>query len=178
MRPAFALFELVVVLGLLAFLACLTIPTFKIFDELAVSMELDNLCALILSLQQRACMDGRAYILKFDPQGQKYVVREDLPDPKQRDDGGGGWHALPREVQFGILPGLKGPPAQPDRQLEWPSTFKGDSITFHPATGVIESGSLYLIDRARCFQYALTVPVGKFSYVRRYVYKEKWTLLA
>lgn len=167
MHRAFAPLECILVLGLLAFLACLAAPSFKAFDQLAASIELDALCTHILSLQERACAEGKPYTVQFYPDLQEYLVTST--------------HLRERKVlkalKFGIQPQVAGPPGQPTKMLETPITFSDNKITFFPENGIAQAGALYLVDHHGLL-HALTIAVSPFSYVRRYTYKDKWILEA
>lgn len=57
------------------------------------------------------------------------------------------------------------------------NTFVQNRIIFFP-DGKIQPGSLYLTDTQERYLYALTIPVGQVSYIRRYRYDHhRWVLL-
>ncbi len=85
-------------------------------------------------------------------------------------------YQLPRNVCFGTAKGAKGPPSNPYKMIANPITFKGNSITFHP-NGIIKSGTIYLCDSKRNYNYALSCSVAQVSYIRKYQYSDGWQLL-
>jgi type II secretory pathway pseudopilin PulG len=162
-REGFTLIQVLLVLALSALLATVTVPVFTFFDRLSARAELDRLYELCMLLQQRAQLENKEYKLKLDLEKHMYVVYQQ--DQEQQDQ----QHALAKSVRFGIVPGVKGPPAQPSKILIKPVSFPQNTITFYP-TGVIHPGSLYLVDRSTASLYALTAAVSSFSYIRRYSY--------
>jgi type II secretory pathway pseudopilin PulG len=155
-REGFTLIQVLIVLALSALLAGVTVPVFTFFDKLSARAELDRLYELCVLLQQRAQLENREYMLEFDLQKHTYAAQDQQ-------------YALSKNVRFGVLQGVKGPPAQPHRLLAQPVTFPHNTIIFYPS-GVIHPGSLYLVDRSTSSLYALTVSVSAFSYIRRYSY--------
>jgi hypothetical protein len=47
---------------------------------------------------------------------------------------------------------------------------------FYP-TGIISSGTVYLVDKNKRYMYALSNAVSQFSYLRLYKYDGGWKLL-
>lgn len=161
MRGGIALFELIVVLAFLMIIVSLAVPTFSVFDRLLVRAELDTLYLTCASLQQEAQLTGQAKELIFMITQQAYTWG------KER-------HVLHPSVRFGFIQDVKGPPSSPQVIIKHPVTFPSDKIVFHP-DGIVQAGSVYLIDKASRFLFALTCPVSRVSYVRRYIYQESWS---
>jgi Tfp pilus assembly protein FimT len=84
--------------------------------------------------------------------------------------------SLPRTIRFGFIPGTQGPPSNPTTILHTPITFAGNKITFYP-DGIIQAGTLYLVDEQETIMYALSNAVSQFSYLRMYRYDGTWHLL-
>ena len=86
--------------------------------------------------------------------------------------------SLPHTVQFGVLPGIMGPPATPTHAITQPITFVGNKILFYPE-GIIQAGAIYLKDTKNRVQYALSSGVSTVSYLRKYQYTGgEWKLLS
>ncbi len=126
---------------------------------------------VIVPLQVRRTCSGR-------PAGalgqEQSVVFEEEKD--QYVTSTGEVHKLVQNVHFGVIPGVAGPPAEPHESLSHAITFVQHKIIFHP-TGVIQSGSAYLVDKDKQILYAVTVAVSGVSYVRLYKYdQQQWHL--
>ena len=74
---------------------------------------------------------------------------------------------LDNELVFGVLPGTYGPPGLPQALVIDPVTFQGHMIVLHPS-GVMNAGTLYLVNRTTKDGYALSSSVGAFGFLRRY----------
>lgn len=160
-RSAFTLIELLVVIALIMMTIGLTLQQFSSCSR-SVRTELELLYQTSLYMQRRALVMRQKQILYLDIEHNAYSF-------ENRE------HRLPSGVKFGILP-AKGPPASPSKPLEKSSTFKNNQIVFYPE-GVIEPGSVYLIDENKSQLYALTVAVAPYSYLRTYCYADTWRLL-
>lgn len=85
-------------------------------------------------------------------------------------------HRLASSVCFGVMPGVKGPPSKPTYLLEKPITFDHNQINFY-SDGIVSSGTLYLTDRKKNYQCALSCGVSETSLLRMYRYEHgKWVL--
>ena len=83
---------------------------------------------------------------------------------------------LSQRISFGSLPNVLGPPGSPSHKIEKAVTFPSFAIHFYP-TGIISSGTVYLVDKKKQYMYALSNAVSQFSYLRLYRYDGKWKLL-
>lgn len=154
------LLELIAVLALIVIIVSLSMPTFSVFDRLLVRTELNTLYLTCTSLQQQAQATGKPQELTFSIKDNTYMWKNNK-------------HTLHASVRLGILPKIKGPPAEPRAIITRPVTFPGDKIVFHP-DGIVQAGSVYLIDKAQRFLCALTCSVSHVSYMRRYIYDSRW----
>ena len=69
-----------------------------------------------------------------------------------------------------------GSPGSPTHRIEKAITFPGSKIHFYP-TGIISSGTAYLVDKNKQYMYALSNAVSQVSYLRFYRYDGGWKLL-
>jgi hypothetical protein len=143
----------------------ITIPRLSFLKSIALSHEIKKLEATMLYLRQKALASGTAQSLYFQPAKHSYQNGENSI-------------LLHRDIHFGFLPQSKGPPSQPKKLISTPVTFKknksSECAIFHP-DGTITPGTLYLIDSKKKYMQALTLSVGKVSFLRRYIYqKKKW----
>lgn len=164
MREGFMLFEAVVVLALIAMGAALTIPTLRIFDRLMVKTEVDVLYLAIKSLEHKAILSGKQAELVFDEKKQTYMVD-------------GVVYYLHSPAMFGIVDNIAGPPSNPKKIITKAIQFPDNKITIF-SDGIVQAGSVYITDKNKKYVYALTCPVSDISYLRRYVYNGRWTLIS
>lgn len=160
----FMLFEMVIVLTLIIIGAALTLPAFHIFDRLIVKTEVDVLYLAIKSLEQKAITSGKPCELVFNEKDNTYTAD------------GIAYH-LHSPAIFGILERVAGPPSNPQKIITKSINFPDNKITIY-ADGVIQAGSIYITDKNKQYLYALTCPVADISYLRRYRYNSRWTLLS
>lgn len=159
---AFTLIELMVVICLCALLAGLAMVHLSFLDRTIVRTEIDKLATVCMYLQQLAIATNSEHYLIFDAQKNEYHF--DTYHEK-----------LSQHICFGCLSGVMGPPGNPTHSVEKAITFSGQKICFYP-TGVISSGTVYLIDKKGQFQYALSNAVSQVSYLRMYRYDGTWKL--
>lgn len=152
------------VVVVIALLAMMGRATTSFMHRLLVRAELEKLylvcqhargCALATHTQQE---------LQFDCAAGTYCLN-------------GQTYKLAHGVSFGYLPGAQGPPASATKLLEAPVTFACQRIIFYP-DGIIQAGTVYLVDTAKTVMYALSNAVSQFSYLRCYTYNHGWTLIA
>ena len=62
-------------------------------------------------------------------------------------------------------------------KIEKAITFPGYAIHFYP-TGIISSGTVYLVDKKKKCMYALSNAVSQVSYLRLYRYDGRWKLIS
>lgn len=159
----FTLIELMIVLALCMLGATLVFQSRSLFHETGIRVEQDLLYATCLYLQQSAMMNNEEVILAFDH------------DASQGYSFEGTERSLYPQVRFGVIPGVKGPPSSPTKELRSGITFRKKCITFYP-DGIIDAGTVYLTDTDNHYLYALSSGVGAVSYLRRYRFEERWLL--
>ncbi len=169
MKPGFTLVEMTVVVALIALLCFLGFGFVSLFDRTLVNAELDKLYIVFVELQQRALVEHVPQQLIFDINNNSYKYNSN--NTTQRTE------RLARGVQFGVIPGAKGPPSQPTKLLGNPSTFNNNTVIFYP-DGIIEPGSIYITNKAHSVLYSLSSSVAQISYIRRYIFNESWCLLS
>lgn len=163
MSKGFTLLEMVVVLALITIGALLTIPIFRIFDQLMVRTEVDVIYLAIKSLEQKAVTSGNQQELIFDEKNNSYTAE-------------GVVYHLHSPAIFGIVEKVAGPPSKPQKIITKPINFPDNKLIIF-SDGVIQAGTIYITDKEKKYFYALTCPVSDISYLRRYVYNGHWTLL-
>lgn len=162
-RNGFTLIEAMVVLCLVAIIATLGFVQLSFLDSTIVHAEVDKIAAVCFYLRQRAITKNTEYILVIDVQNNE--IRCD-----------GVCEKLSQRVAFDFIENALGPPGSPSHKIEKAITFSGNTIHFYP-TGIISSGSVYLVDKKKKFMYALSNAISQFSYLRLYRYDGKWKLL-
>lgn len=155
--------ELLVVVAILAILVSLAIPGLAFLKQNNIGLELDKLQIICQLLQKKAVSTGQKEYLSFNPNEHSYFYLNHL---EKLADG----------ICFGIIPGVKGPPANPKDTITSPITFPGQKITFYP-NGTISAGTAYLTNSQNKL-HAITVPVSQVSFIRKYKYIHSiWTYL-
>jgi prepilin-type N-terminal cleavage/methylation domain-containing protein len=162
-KKGFTLIEVMVVVCLFVVIATLGIMQVSFLDSTILHAETNKLAAVCSYLRQKAIATNAECVLTFDVGKNEYrcgEIRE----------------VLPQRVSFGFLPKALGPPGSPSHKIEKAITFPGNSIHFYP-TGIISSGTVYLVDKGKQYMYALSNAVSQFSYLRLYRYDGKWKLI-
>lgn len=160
----FSLFEVCVVLALVAIIASLGISHMSFFDRIMTRIELERLHATCLYVQRLAMATHEEHHVICDERTMSYRYH-------------GGEHHLPKNVRFGCASGIKGSPSQDEHMVQHAITFKHNTIIMHP-DGIISAGTIYLTDTSQKYMYALTCGVSQVSYIRKYQYiGGKWKLL-
>jgi prepilin-type N-terminal cleavage/methylation domain-containing protein len=162
-KNGFTLIEAMVVLCLVAIIATLGFVQLSFLDSIIVHAEADKIAAMCFYLRQKAIAKNIQYVLIFDAQNNE-----------MRCDGI--CEKLSQRVAFGFIENALGPPGSPSHKIEKAITFPGNTIHFYP-TGIISSGSVYLVDKKKKFMYALSNAVSQFSYLRVYHYDGKWKII-
>ena len=163
-KKGFTLIEAMVVICLCAIIGTLGIMQLSFLDSTIARSEVDKLVAVCSYLQQKAIATNAEIILTFDTQKNEYrcdTVHE----------------ALSQRISFGFLSNALGPPGSPSVKIKKAVTFPGYAIHFYP-TGIISSGTVYLVDKKKQCMYALSNAVSQVSYLRLYRYDGKWKLLS
>jgi hypothetical protein len=122
------------------------------YDHTAVRSEVDTLYYALIAHTFHACAEDRTCDMVLHERGwSSDRIAHDLSDG----------------VQFGVLPGSKGPPSDPTLYITHPITFSQNTIRLYP-DGKSRPGTVYFTDSGVHVGYALSCPVGKISYIRRY----------
>lgn len=102
-RPAFTLFEAVLVAGVLLILAAATVPTLRsMHGYYKLQGGVDSVRAAFARARQRAIEEGRPYRFAIEPDGSHYRIAPDRPDYWGGGQASGDGVAL---VQEDALPG-------------------------------------------------------------------------
>lgn len=162
-RQGFLLFELLLVFGLVSMIALFAFVQMRFLTRGYVRAEVEALYQMCLYAQRRAMSSGHVCTVTLDLAKHAYMCDEHTCE-------------LSKNVRFGILPHVKGPPSAPQESLTSTSTFKNNRINCSPE-GTIDAGTVYLIDVEKKSLYALTSGVAPYSYVRTYRYAGNWQRL-
>lgn len=157
-HPAFTLIELTIILAIITLIAALCIPL-MMHHQSAVTAEAEALRSTLWYLQQHARAQNKQITLTFNETDNSYI--SDIEN-----------HKLSRQVKFGILSDVLGPPSAPHKRLTTAITFPDKKITINP-NGSMQAGTIYLIDVPQKFLYAVTVPIAGVAYIRIYHYRNK-----
>lgn len=154
---------MMLVVALVAFACSLVVIHGSYMRRFLVRQEIEKLALLCRSMSAAAMMENTKKTLTFDRSGRSYShdgIREKFP----------------LSVDFGVVPGAKGPPSDLTHEITSAITFAGNAIVFHP-DGVIQPGAVYLVSNDREIMYALSCAVAKVSYLRLYRYDGSWHCL-
>jgi prepilin-type N-terminal cleavage/methylation domain-containing protein len=162
-RYGFSLVELMIVLSIMGLFTLLVVTNTTFLHRSIMYAQLEQLYSICQLARQTALATNQAQTIQFDRLTNSYTWAHRK-------------ESLPRSLRFGFIPGTKGPPAHPTAQLYTPITFSGDKITFYP-DGIVQSGTLYLIDEHATSMYAISNAVAQFSYLRMYRYDGTWQIL-
>lgn len=163
-KEAFTLIEVIIVIALVALLACLGLTQLSFLDSTIARIEVDKLAVACSFLQQHAIATNSEQILKCDAQKNEYQC-------------GNSREILSRRIAFDFLKGALGSPGNPNHLITKAITFPGSSIHFYP-TGIISSGTVYLVDKNNRYMYALSNAISQVSFLRLYRYDGgKWKIL-
>jgi Tfp pilus assembly protein FimT len=160
----FSLFELLIVIALITTLSLLVTSTYTWLNQLSVRAEVDSLYNTCRYLQRYAQLTGKQQELIFNQADGTFSYHTHT-------------HTLPKHVSFAIIDGTKGPPSSPTTVIKDAITFLNSRIIFYP-DGIIQSGTVYLVDSTKQYLFAVTSPVASVSYIRKYHYVHgKWQLM-
>jgi len=161
-RVGYLLFELLVVLVLIAIVALATMGTGSWQSHQLLRYEVDTLYYAIIAASQRALCRGTLERLSFPTRTSWRSAATE--------------HTLAESVTFGTIPQLKGPPSHPVTTVTDPISFVGHGIICYP-NGQVQPGTVYFTDEQQ-HVYAITCPVSSISYMRRYRYVDgRWERL-
>jgi len=162
-RQGFLLFELLLVFGLVSIIACIAFVHMRFITRGYVRAELAALYQMCVYAQRCAISSGQSCAVILDIEQNRYWCNDRIC-------------TLASGVQFGIISGVKGPPSAPQQPITHASTFRNNRISCSP-DGIIDAGTIYLIDADKRFLYALTAGVAPYSYVRMYRFAGTWQRL-
>ena len=160
-KKGFSLVEVMISISLFVLLIRLVVANTSFLHRYSVRAELDKMYSVFRYLQKVAIVAGQNQVLEFDIEKNEYWCKDRF-------------FKLPAGVVFGVVPGAKGPPCAPKKNIVLPITFKKQKVTFHK-DGIIKSGTIYLTDAKKTIMYAMSSSVAQVSYLRRYAYNQGWT---
>ena len=161
-KKAFTLLELMVVVCLCTLLAGLAMIQLSFLDFTIARSEIDKLITVCTYMQQLACSTNKEQFLVFDIPNNSYTFN-------------GHTEKLSKQLCFGYLPGIKGPPASPTHNITKTITFAQQRICFYPS-GILSSGTIYIKDKSNRSLFALSNAVSQVSFLRIYKYNGTWIL--
>ena len=144
-------------LSILAFVLTLSLKLSSAYHSLSARAELNRLQTVITYLRRKAIITQQSATITFHQDG--YTADRT-------------WH-LSSGVEFGSIPGVKGPPSDPKKPLSSAITFCNNRLELFP-DGSVSAGAIYMTDASRSCLYALTSDASAFSGIRCYRYREKW----
>lgn len=156
----FSLIELIICIALILLITTITMPNLWFLKQQQVAVEAEKLHMAFMYMQQLAINKNQNLHLIFDEKNKSYTYENKI-------------EVLPQGVEFGFIEGVKGPPAIPNKLINSAISFLGKKITFF-STGVIQPGTVYLIDSYKKYFYAITISVSQVSFVRKYKWDGKW----
>lgn len=161
MKSGFTLIEVMIVCALCALGVTVAISVHSLFCQMSLKAEHEQLYAMCLYAQQKAMATGHEQTLALCEEGKQCYTSD------------GETHLLSRDICFGVIAGVKGPPSSPSKELKRSITFKNRCITFYP-DGIIDAGTVYLTDKNHAYLYAISSGVATASCLRRYRYENGW----
>ena len=162
-KQGFTLLEMIVVICLVGLIMTLGMMQLSFLDATIAHAELDKLSTACSFLQQHAIVTNNECVLMCNSEKNEYWCDKV-------------YEKLSHQISFGTLPGAKGAPGSASHVIQKPITFSDFQIHFYP-TGIISSGTIYLIDKKKRFMYALSNAISQVSYLRLYRYDGIWKLL-
>ena len=131
----YSLFECIIILALLSFIISLSSYFIGTTDTAIIRADLDRLYAVILFMQRKALLEGKACSIVFDLEKNQYVADR--------------MYTLSSGVHFGVPAELLGPPSNPVTTISRPITWPENKITFYPDGSIkdaaISAGAVYLL---------------------------------
>ncbi len=159
-KKGFLLIEVMVSLMLITIIISYGLLSINYLHRPLVKADIEKLYATCLYLQQIAMTTNQKQVITFDVMHHCYYFQ-------------GHKEKLSPYTLFATLNNIKGPPSEPAKIINKPITFIGNQITFNP-TGILQPGTIYLTDKKRQHQFALTIPVSKVSFLRKYSFQGGW----
>ncbi len=152
-----------IVLAIVAIIAMLVGTSNVLVTDIATRLELDKLYSVCHYAQRYAMASNRVQTITFNIPANTYRFMSVKKNFYQ-------------VCIFGVMPGVKGPPAHPTSVLSKPITFLEERITFHP-DGIIQAGTIYLVNPNKTTMYALSNAVSQVSHLRKYRYDGSWRMI-
>lgn len=164
-RYGFSLIEIMISISLIALILSFGLLSFRYLNKSLVRSDMEKLYSICTYLQQLAIVTNKKQMLTFDINQNCYHYQ----NHKER---------LNPYTIFGFVSkNIKGPPSRPTRTINTPISFICNKITFTPR-GISQSGTIYMTDKNRRYQFALTTPVSQISFLRKYQYdNETWNYI-
>jgi len=150
----YTLLEVMLWCSVLGICAGILVNVAQWHDHALVRNEIDTLYYVLVAHTFRACAEDCVCDIVMDERGWKAHNET---------------HELADDVVFGVMSGCKGPPSDPTSYISYPITFSHQRIRLYP-DGKIQPGTVYFTDKSLRVGYAISCPVGKISYIRRYRY--------
>lgn len=154
MRAGFTLLEICCLLFILIIITSITVSVISNFDNVILKTELNQLYLTCISLQKEAKATGEEKTIIFNTKNNSYKIEDEN-------------YELSKQVCFGVLDNIKGPPSGPQKIQKNPITFEKNQIKFY-ADGTIQSGTIYITDKKKRYQFALTSGIEKMPYITIY----------
>ncbi len=163
------LIELLIVVGL-TFVILLLVTQRPILNDTRLLHEVFLLKTTCHNMQQLALASGEESLLVLHMESRSYEF-DSLQGLRSK-------HEFAVGVDYGFIPGVRGPPAYPTSIIVKPCTFelkdKRAVIRFFPSGGM-SSGTLYLVDNCYARAVALTNAVSGQAALRIYeLDAEEW----
>lgn len=168
-KNGFLIIELVLTLSLIViFSSCIIFSSFW-FSRYVTLTELKSFQSFFRYVQHKAIVQREDIKIICDIENSQ-CVEENTTIGKEI-------FTLHNDIRFQILPGILGPPASAQHIITKPTTFIHNTIVFYK-TGVISSGTIYLLNTQSNTQYALSNAISPISFLRLYQYKNgKWEII-
>jgi len=163
LAQGFSLIELLIVLAIVAIIMGLAMTNLSFFDRILLRAELNKLQTTCLYAQRYAMTTNKKQILTIDKTNKSYRFN-------------GRIEKLAPSIDFGFIAGTQGPPSSPHHAISSPITFKNETIVFEP-NGIIQPGTIYLVDAKKQSMCALSSAVSQVSFLRKYRYDRKWDII-
>lgn len=163
MHTGFSLVSVLMSVAIVGILMSLAMVNLSFLDQLIARSELQALHATCSYAQQVAQASHHPCDILCDARDNTYTCN-------------GHRRALPCSIMFGVKPGIYGPPSAPKTSITHPITFANGTIRA-AQSGILAAGTVYIVDRNKRYQYALSCSVSQVSYIRCYRYDNGFHLL-
>jgi type II secretory pathway pseudopilin PulG len=159
----YLLIEVCICIVLILILSTIAVPSLRFLNQQILNSDLEKLNMTFAFMQQDAVSSNKNETLIFnDNKSYSFLNYKEK---------------LSNNIEFGLLPKIKGPPSSPNKVVTNPISFTNNKVIFY-SNGQIQPGTVYLTDKFKEYQYALTVPISQVSFIRKYKNENgKWILL-